>query len=42
MVGMQESTKDTHEVHSFEVQVRPIRVVVLLSPIQLHRYRCVG
>lgn len=39
MVGLLDSTKDTSEVQSFELQVRPVGVPVFLSPIQLHRYR---
>lgn len=40
MVGMWDSTKDSPEAHSFVLQVRPVRVVVFLSPAQLHRCRC--
>lgn len=36
-VGLRDSTKDTPEVHGFERNVRPVRAVDFLSPIQLHR-----
>lgn len=32
MVGVQDITKDSPEVHSFELQVRPVRIVVFLAP----------
>lgn len=40
MVGLLDSTKDTPEVQSFELKVRPVGVVVFLSPVQLPRCRC--
>lgn len=33
----QDDTEDPPEVHSFDLKVRPIGVVVFLSLIQLHR-----